>query len=141
MRRKLRALLRIAIGAIGPVVLAACPQQVAVWVRSGAMTGNLVLDLGTERGVAGEVDIGLVAVWKCTRSSKSDSAMVWRILARPTSHTLRSIRYGIAPDGFSVEVSPLPIEPGCYVAQVAETGATRFRVAPDGSVIDEGDPW
>ena len=141
MLDRLRTMFRIAAQIGGAAVLAGCPQRTAVWIPSGATTNDLLLAFGEERGHPAEVAIGVVEVWRCDPSPPGDSATVWRIRTSGIARPIRLMRYGVAPPGFTVEVRAVPIGPGCYLAQVSGTGATRFRVGQDGKVTDEGRPW
>ncbi len=128
-----------------PVTLAAalgCPQETAVWVTSGSVAPPLVFRLGPKRGSQSNVSLGMLTVFRCLGDDPSRIGdTVWKVRSSDTAQPILEVSYGALPIGFVAAVEATPLTPGCYVVQISGTGRTRFRIARNGIVTDEGDPW
>lgn len=133
MTRRLRTVLLPTLA----LLLTACPQKTAVWVRSGSTPEELVFEFGTARGEKGLVDVGVVRVERCASSSPTSVAawVVW-----PTSGTvaMSEIRYGAVPQGFAAQGPAQSLTTGCYSVVISGTGRTTFTVDSLGIISEAG---
>jgi hypothetical protein len=141
-----RRMVQVATVMLGALMLTACPQKTAVWIPGGSSIGSLVLRFGPERGRDGDVALDVVRIYKCADSAgvggaAADRGAMWVLYAADRGQMVSSLRYGETPVGFRSAVGPVPLAPGCYIAQISGTGRTRFRVGSNGGVSDEGPPW
>jgi hypothetical protein len=138
---------RRALMVLSIVGLTACPQETAVWIPPGSTAGNLTVHFGRDHGRNREVALGVVRVHKCADSigaggRAADAGAMWVLYATDRRAPMVSkVRYGEALPGFRSTVGPVSLIPGCYFVQISGTGVTRFRVASNGTVSDEGRPW
>ena len=146
-----RALSPIAIGVAAlALALVACPRQTAVWIVGQEAPGRPVFGVGkTQRGQPTYLSYFIVA--PCEGFDGTTRNATWRISDADEMRNLSRITYGRVPAGYATSpyyghlsapdtvVAP-PLTPGCYVANTDGSGHVRFRVGPDGSVLEEPDP-
>jgi len=123
------------------VSLAACPRKAAIWVAPGSSTDSLVFDLGPVPGEGGSIAVSRIAVFACSDSTANRlGAVMWDASTTAgRAQALDHVHYGILPPDFKSKVEPIPLKPGCYVAEIEKS--RRFTVTHSGAIIDEGSPW
>ena len=127
--------------------LMACPRQTAVWIVGQEVPGRPVFGIGKiPRGQLTYLGYFLVA--PCEGFDGTSRNATWSISGTDETRDLARITYGRVPVGYVASAryggmsSPNtfvvpPLTPGCYVANTDGSGHVRFRVGPDGSVLEE----
>jgi hypothetical protein len=141
MTRSGRRIISVAIPLSG-VLLQACPKTTAIWVTSHSTVRDLQFDLGEQRNHLAKITIDFANVAPCSDTAANRlGPSIWWITAEDHGQPINHLRYGDIPAGFVSKVPAGSLGVGCYVITIAGTGSTRFRVLPNGTVLDDGPPW
>lgn len=120
------------------VLLAACPQETAIWVAPASTVDRLEFLLGKQVGNMKPISISGLRVDPChgNAGGMPDSTSMWTIDAMlGTEGKVSAIRYGTVPVGFTESIGPRDLErPGCYEVTISGTGFVRFTISEDGTV-------
>jgi hypothetical protein len=119
---------------LGSVILTACEDVQAIWVRSGSTASHLVFYIGRERGQREPIGFGGLTVRRC--SSDESGVIMWGIQGIRGTQYADSVVYGIPNQRFEVSYPKHDLTPGCYTASIGGSGRVTFDVHSDNSVFD-----
>src|SRR5690606_33337745 len=117
-------------------------RESAVWVEPGSTAQSLVFGVAKERGSSDPVfHLNYVAVRTCYSSSDQQQTL-WEARGETPKGEGTPIRiaYGAPPPGFTSEVPPQPLVPGCYEGIISGngiSGTAKFTVNADGRVVEQ----
>lgn len=114
------------------ILLAACPQETAVWVAEGSTASELTLVFGRERGRERPISV-FVRVDRCEDPNRGayDGKALWMADINASRAT-----YGVPGPGVSEQMKPEPLTPGCYYVSTTGTGATAVVIDSAGRVAE-----
>jgi hypothetical protein len=124
------------------VTAAGCMRKSATWLDASATAERPVIGLARERhGTEAIFHLNYVAVRGCYRSDQQQKTF-WQVRGDlpPDTSVPTLITYGVAPAGFKTEVSPEPLNAGCYEEMISGNGVSssvRFTIASDRSIHEE----
>lgn len=118
------------------VLLTACPQKTAIWVRQGSTVHHLEFMLSDRIGGSRPISLHYLEIYRCFPRGAQPRDTMW-VLDGDGGTEARSIVYGVAPPGFTEPVRARPLGTGCYDVRTDGTGRTRFVVETNGSVRQE----
>ena len=116
--------------------LAACPQQTAIWLLSGAEAGQPVFGIGESRDGASLTEVPYVFVSPCDGFVGTAGQAIWVLRSVvATTAAPRQVQVGHPPPGYRVVKGPERLQPGCYIASI-EGGHVEIEVRGDRSSVE-----
>jgi hypothetical protein len=134
---KIRAMLssRMCLLVLLTLATLGCPRQTAVWIEPGSTSSHLVFNVGPKRGHSGLDGLGAFRVDHCPGGRSTGSGGTWLVWANSVTDPVHQIVYGQLPKGFGGSKA-LPLETGCYTAEISGTGVVQFEIQSDGKVVE-----
>lgn len=130
------ATLRLAMLAVGTVVLTACPQRVRLEVMPSSRSDSLVFSVRGAR--EGRPDaVKFVLVTSCNASFGGTDDVYWEIDAPENPVAIRRLTYGVTPPGYTEATRARPLQrEECYAVAYGASSFTYFAVDSTGGVFE-----
>lgn len=114
-------------------------HRAALWITDGSTGSRLQFGYGAARGSTVPLDaMDWIRVAACPGAP--EGRVVWEATAAQGPRNYAgTFTYGSPPVGFRTQTGPVPLTPGCYVAELSGEGTTAgicFTIDPNSRVAE-----
>jgi len=131
--------LRIVSVAVMACLLAGCPPDGAVWIRSGSTPGHIVFGISLQRDGPPVPGFRGLRVGSCHDDGAGNDAF-WLLSPTGEAKPIGSVVYAEVPAGYRSDQGPRPLAPGCYHVKSFNGGKAEF-VITEGGTLTERKTW